>query len=158
MNSLEFQLYDWLESHQTINNESDVEDDLPGEFIIHSFGRCDNGQSVYAKITGYTPSFYILIPDNLQNKPKHHLDNIARNLYIFLKSKENTKVFYKFKQTLIETQIIKLKNADGFTNNKEFYFIRLIFNNADGMKKYRYFFEGNDVYVSGLIKPVRFKL
>ena len=154
MNSLEFQLYDWLEGHDSSNQESD--EDNPGEFIIHSFGRCSSGESVYAKITGYTPYFYILLPDKLQNKSKSYLDNIIIKLEEYLKSKENTKIFYKFKQTLIEAQVIKLKKAEGFTNDKEFYFARLMFNSADGMKKYRYFFEGNDVYISGL--STRFKL
>ena len=71
MNSLEFQLYDWLEGHDYSNQESD--EDNPGEFIIHSFGRCSSGESVYAKITGYTPYFYILLPDKLQNKSKSYL-------------------------------------------------------------------------------------
>ena len=161
MNSLEFQLYDWLEDHDIPINDSDDEDeenDKPGNFIIHSFGRCDDGKSVYAKITGYTPYFYILLPDKLQNKSKGELDKIVKTLEEYLKSSENKKIFYKFKSTLIEMQVIKLKKADGFTNNKEFYYVRLVFNNADGMKKYRYFFEGNDVYIKGMTTPVRFKL
>jgi DNA polymerase elongation subunit (family B) len=160
MNSLEFQLYDWLEDHdiQTNNSDCEGEENGPGNFIIHSFGRCDDGKSVYAKITGYTPYFYILLPDKLQNKSKSELDKIVKNLEEYLKSNENKKIFYKFKSTLIEMQVIKLKKAEGFTNNKEFYFVRLVFNNADGMKKYRYLLEGNDVYVTSLQKPVRFKL
>jgi DNA polymerase elongation subunit (family B) len=160
MNSLEFQLYDWLEGHEVPNddNSDGEENDNPGNFIIHSFGRCDNGKSVYAKIIGYTPYFYILLPDKLQSKPKSELDKIVKNLEEYLKSNENKKLFYKFKSTLLEMQVIQLKKAEGFTNDKLFYFVRLVFNNADGMKKYRYFLEGNDIYVKGLTKPVRFKL
>ena len=158
MNNLEFQLYDWLEGHETNNDDSDSEEPSPGDFIIHSFGRCDNGKSVYAKITGYTPYFYILLPDQLQNKSKSELDKSIKKLEEFLKGSDNKKIFNKFKSTLIEIHIVQLKKADGFTNEKLFYFARLVFNNADGMKKYRYFIEGNDVYINGLQKPVRLEL
>ena len=141
MNTLEFQLYDWLEGHETPNDDSESEEDSVGNFIIHSFGRCDNGQSVYAKIIGYTPYFYILLPDQLQNKSKSELDKTVKKLEEFLKSNDNKKIFNKFKSTLIEIHVVQLKTAEGFTNDKPFYYARLVFNNADGMKKYRWFFD-----------------
>ena len=163
MDSIEFQIYDYLESHEQIkNNESDDEDnDIPGNFIIHSFGRCEDGKSVYAKIIGYTPYFYILLPNRLQNKQKIVLENIIKEMETFFKSKDNRKVFYKFKSTLKEIQLIKQKKAEGFTNDKEYYFARLVFNNSEGMKKYKSFFENNDISipkVSELSKPIRYKL
>ena len=158
MNTLEFQLYDWLEGHETPNDDSESEEDSVGNFIIHSFGRCDDGRSVYAKIIGYTPYFYILLPDQLQNKSKSELDKTVKKLEEFLKSNDNKKIFNKFKSTLIEIHVVQLKTAEGFTNDKPFYYARLVFNNADGMKKYRWFFEGNDVFIHGMQKPVRFKL
>ena len=159
--NLEFQLYDYLEDHTVIENEEEDEDELPGEFIIHSFGRCMDGKSVYAKITGFTPYFYFLIPNNLQNKPKEYLEDVIKKMDNFFKGKDNKKVFKKFKLTLKEVQLIKLKIAEGFTNDREQYFARLIFNNADGMKKYRYYLENNDVYIYSvpeLARGVRFKL
>ena len=68
--NLEYQLYDWLEGHEKKideDGECDDDEDLPGDFIIHSFGRCDDGKSVYAKIIGYTPYFYFLLPNKLQS-------------------------------------------------------------------------------------------
>ena len=162
--SLEFQLYDWLEGHEAVKDEDgecDDEEDLPGEFIIHSFGRCDDGKSVYAKITNFTPYFYILLPNKLQNKPKSQLEEIIKKIETFFKSKENKKVFYKFKATLTELQLVKLKRAEGFTNDKEFWFARLVFSNADGMKKYKSFLENNEISIPAikeLTKPVKLKL
>ena len=66
MTQLEFQLYDYQEDHQF---DDDIEDDI-GVYIIHAFGRCADGKSVYAKIKGFTPYFYILLPNKLQNKIK----------------------------------------------------------------------------------------
>jgi len=162
--SLEFQLYDWLEGHQLPVDEDgdfDEDDDLPGEFIIHSFGRCDNGKSVYAKIVGFTPYFYFLIPNKLQNKPKSQLEEMMKKIEFYFKSKDNKKVFYKFKSTLKEIQLVKLKRAEGFTNDREFWFARLVFNNADGMKKYKSYLENNEISIPSipeLTKPIKYKL
>ena len=162
--NLEFQLYDWLEGHDIPINEDgdfDEDNDLPGEFIIHSFGRCDNGKSVYAKIIGFTPYFYFLIPNKLQYKPRSQLDEMIKKMESYFKSKDNKKIFYKFKSTLKEIQLVKLKRAEGFTNDKEFWFARLVFNNADGMKKYKSFFENNEVSIPSipeLSKPTKYKL
>jgi DNA polymerase elongation subunit (family B) len=162
--NLEFQLYDWLEGHEKKvdeDGECDDEEDLPGDFIIHSFGRCDDGKSVYAKIIGYTPYFYFLLPNKLQSKPKTYLEDIIKKTEYFLKGKENKKVFYKFRATLKEIQLVKLKRAEGFTNNKEFWFGRLVFDNADGMKKYKTFMENNEITipcVPELAKPTKFRL
>jgi hypothetical protein len=74
--SLEFQLYDWLEGHEEIKDEDgecDCDEDIPGQFVIHSFGRRDDGKSVYAKIINFTPYFYMLLPNKLQNKNKVEL-------------------------------------------------------------------------------------
>lgn len=162
--SLEFQLYDWLEGHDIPVDEDgdfDEDNDLPGEFIIHSFGRCDDGKSVYAKIIGFTPYFYFLIPNKLQNKPKSQLEEIIKKVELYFKSKDNKKVFYKFKSTLKEIQLVKLKRAEGFTNDKEFWFARLVFNNADGMKKYKSYLENNEISIPNipeLSKPIKYKL
>ena len=159
--SIEFQLYDWLEDHTIIENEDDDETEIPGDFIIHSFGRCMDGKSVYAKIIGYTPYFYFIIPSNLQPKPKPYLDDLVNKLYIFMKSKDNKKVFYKLKPTLKEIQLVRLKVAEGFTNDKEQWFARMVFTNADGMKKYKSFLENNDIKVPGIIETsngIRLKL
>jgi DNA polymerase elongation subunit (family B) len=156
MNStLEFQIYDSVEDH-----EMDT-DDILGNYIIHTFGRCENGQSVYAKIINYTPSFYILLPDELQVKTKSYLDHCIKKIESYMKSKDNKKIYYKYKPTLKEINIIKLKKAEGFTNNIEYYFAILTFTNYEGMKKYKYYFENNDISIPGIIelsKSIRFKL
>ena len=160
MNSLEFQLSDWREDHDIIPGE-DGEDDTMGDFIIHSFGRCDDGKSVYAKITNYTPYFYFLIPNKLQHRPKSYLDDIAKKIEKYFKSNDCKKLFYKFKHTLKEIQIVRLKIAEGFTNDMEQYFARLVFTSSEGMKKYKYFLENNEISINTIIeltKPLKFKL
>ena len=107
--SLEFQLYDWLETNENIENDEGEE--LPGPYIIHAFGRCEDGKSVYAKITDYTPYFYLLIPNKLQHKSKSEIDDVIKKMFSYLRSSENKKVFYKFRSTLKEIQLV---NDSGF--------------------------------------------
>ena len=161
MEKIEFQLYDWLEGHTEKTVDSDCEEDLPGEFVIHSFGRCIDGKSVYAKIINYTPYFYILLPQKLQSKSKKDLEIIIKKMEVFFKTNKSVKISYKFKATLKEAQLIKMKRAEGFTNGAEFWFVRLVFNSAEGMKKYKYYLENNEINITAifeLLKPVKFKL
>jgi len=147
---IEFQLYDWLEDHDILEYEDEDDDeDKSGNYIIHSFGRCENGQSVYCKIINFTPYFYILLPNNLQNKKKLYLDQVLKNLEFYLKSKY-IRIYSKFKSTLIKIELAKSKSSEGFTNNEELYFARLIFNNYDGFKKYRYYLENNEISINSI--------
>jgi DNA polymerase elongation subunit (family B) len=156
-NNIEFQIYDWIEDTYIENEDSDSENNNNlGKYIIHLFGRCNDGKSVYARVINYTPYFYMLLPDNIQNYPTYKIEQVKKKIDRWLK--ENKQIYYKYKSTLEEIQIIKHKKADGFNNDKEFYFLRLVFNNIDGMKSYRRVLENNDVCIDNDIYNHRFKL
>ena len=83
--SLEFQIYDWVEDHHIIKNDEDSGSDDKnkiGEYIIHVFGRMLDGQSVYAKIEGFTPYFYIELPNEwysyTDTKINLHLEDLKK--------------------------------------------------------------------------------
>ena len=155
--NMEFQIYDWMEDNTVSTSNSDSEDNNdPGHYIINTFGRCQDGKSVYAKIVNFTPYFYILLPDNVQDYPTYKLEILKKKIFKYLK--DNKKIYYKYKSTLIEAQLLKFKKAEGFTNDIEYYFIRLVFNNSDGMKKYKSFLENNDIMIDYDINNHKFKL
>jgi len=156
---LEYQLYDWVEDHEVDQEAacSDNEDQQEGKYIIHTFGRCMDGKSVYAKVVGFEPYFYILLPKKFQERPSSLLTPVISELKNKLLGKE-CKVFYKYKKTLVDIKLIRRKKAEGFTNDKLYYFAKLIFNNAEGMKKYKTFLENNDLLLAELNKPHKFKL
>jgi DNA polymerase elongation subunit (family B) len=145
--SIEFQIYDWVEDHfiEKENEDSGSETNKMGVFAIHVFGRTLEGKSVYAKILDFTPYFYIELPKEWlkfdDSKIKRKLDDFKN----FLIGPMNKKIWSKFKGTLLDIDFIMAKKADSFTNDSNFKFARLKFNNADGMKKYRVFFEENEV-------------
>ena len=56
---LEFQIYDWMEDHEKPMNNF-----VLGNYIIHIFGRTMDDHSVYAKVKGFQPYFYIELPED----------------------------------------------------------------------------------------------
>ena len=60
---LQFQIYDYRED----NLDLDDDNTKLGDYIIHCFGRTLDDKSVYARITNYTPYFYIKFPDITQD-------------------------------------------------------------------------------------------
>jgi DNA polymerase elongation subunit (family B) len=155
--TLEYQLYDFVEDHDIKYNDEGEE--ILGDYIIHSFGRTLDDKSVYAKITGYQPKFYIELPEDWEKLDEKEIKRKLRLLKEWLISRENRKVYYQYKNTLNSIKYVRKKKAEGFNNDKLFNFACLIFNNSDGMKKFTYFFEKNDIQIYNVTnKPFRFKL
>ena len=157
--SLEFQIYDWVEDHHIIKNDEDSGSDDKnkiGEYIIHVFGRMLDGQSVYAKIEGFTPYFYIELPNEWYTYTDTKINLQLEDLKKYLIGPFNRKIWTKFKSSLLDIKYISAKKADSFTNDTNFKFARLTFNNNDGMKKFRMYFEENDVSFN-FSKPYKYK-
>ena len=167
--TIQFQIYDYLEANEEPEEQSDEEPDRNvsegnvslGKYIIHVFGRTIDNKSVYAKVTNYKPYFYILLPDVIQSKTENDIGLLMRRMYDFLLSKENKKIAKLYKPTLTSIEYVKLKKSEGFTNDKQSYFAKLIFNNSDGMRKYRNMFEYGDVLLPityEISRPIKYKL
>lgn len=136
---IEFQLYDWMEDHEEdYYEDSDDNEQQIQRYIIHTFGRTMDGDSVYMKIKNYTPYFYIKLPNNWK---KSDIESKLETMYNYLTSNEFKGVSYKDKKHLLEIRFVTRKSPEGFTNNKKFKFAQLVFCNAYSMKKYRYAFE-----------------
>ena len=143
MNKIEFQIYDWLEDHDK---------DKDKNYIIHIFGRCLNKESVYVKLTGFKPYFYILIPDELQKKKSNvKIINFAQQLKEFIESN------IKITKIKAKIRIEKHKNANGFNNDKEFWFIHVEASNYYCLRKYKNYLENNEITLDN-IKNHKFKL
>ena len=157
-NPIEFQIYDWCEDHE-IDNEEDSDEEPAksndiGSYIIHTFGRTLDGQSVYMKIINFTPHFYIKLPLAWS---KMEATNNIKKMYTYLTSDLNRKVWAKFRSTLLSMDLVERMSAEGFTNEKQFLFARLIFNNMVGMNKFRYMLEESTIYIPGVTtKPIKF--
>lgn len=145
---MEFQIYDFVEDHEKIEeeDESDSEcskDELP-EYIIHVFGRTLDDKSVYCRVRNFTPHFYIRLPSSWSHKSAKSKIKIMEEWF---KSFQNKKVWKKYREGLIDIDLVSKKDAIGFTNDKEYLFARLVFNNSYAMKKYRYMIEQNKLFI-----------
>jgi len=144
---MEFQIYDYMEDHEKIDeSDSDSENNsetLP-RFIIHVFGRTLEGKSVYCRLKNFTPHFYIKLPSKWgQSEAKSKL-NI---MYKWFHSYDNKKVWKKFREGLESMDLVTRKEAIGFTDDKDCLFARLVFSNSYAMKKFRYMLEQNKVNI-----------
>jgi DNA polymerase delta subunit 1 len=156
--TLEFQIYDFVEDHEIVDMDTEEEHKPLGDYIIHVFGRTEEGKSVYAKVTGFTPYFYIGLPEAWEKLSSKEISKKLDIMKAWLLGKDNRKVWSRYKETLIDIELVKRKKAEGFTNGKQFNFARLVFNNSIGMKKFSYFLD-NEVFIPGItIKPTKFKL
>ena len=130
MKSIEFQIYDYRETHQTFEDDDDSERETMGEYVIQVFGRTMDGKSVYAKLKDFKPRFYLKVPQNWTNR---HLKRMEK----YLKSKENfqsrleydtkTKTYYN--KYIINTNIINnlWDNLDYCRNEKlEKYYLKIL--------------------------------
>tara|TARA_B100000768_G_C11283547_1_gene380303 strand:- start:1498 stop:5589 length:4092 start_codon:yes stop_codon:yes gene_type:complete len=133
---LEFQIYDFREENvfpKNDNSDSENENSLP-KYVIHTFGKTIKGESVYCKITDYTPYFFIELPEDWDKKKAKK--NI-KHLKDYLTSKYNNKVFpRKYKDGLVDIQLVEKLKPQGFTNGKKFLFALLVFNNEISRKKF----------------------
>ena len=146
--SLEFQIYDFRESHQTLDDDSETE--KLGEYIIQVFGRTLDGKSVYAKLINFQPRFYIKVPEKWTNREINRMEK-------YLKSSSNRKVWKMHRDCLESISLVKRKKAYGFTNNKIFKYAVLFFKNMYSCKKFASLFELDKVYIPGVtIRPLKF--
>ena len=144
---MEFQIYDYIEDHEVLEESDDESDNgentLP-KFIIHVFGRTQDDKSVYCKLTDYTPHFYIKLPSKwAQAESKMKI----KEMFKWFKSYDNKKVWKKFREGLLSMDMVTRKEAIGFTNDKDFSFARLVFSNSFAMKKFRYMLENNKLNI-----------
>ena len=116
------------------------------QYIIRIFGRTLDDKSVHVKVTGYIPHFYIELPDKWTDANTEKLI-IVLNEHSDLRHVKNNLVTYD--------TIVKHKFR-GFTNNQEFRFLRLVFNNSNAMKAYSNLLFKNRMFIPGMTRPVKF--
>ena len=121
---LEIQILDW-NSTNTFNDLNDSssegsdseEDDInsnKSDYLIRAYGNKIDGTSVTINISGFPPHFYVNIPSSWNDiKVKLFISNLKR------------KVSYYYKNDILNFDIVKRKKFWGFTNNKQFSFIRI---------------------------------
>ena len=109
-----------------------VDEEINDELVynIYLFGITSEQKSISVLISGFTPYFYVKIPDELQGKWRDFQTNELKNHLI--------RKLYRNKDGLLKITVVEKKNIYGFTNETKYQFLKLIFKNEETMKKTKY--------------------
>mgnify|MGYP001328227152 FL=1 len=113
--NLTFQILSWEAFDEDFSNEEDISDK---RYNIYSFGVNKEGNSVCVRFEGYKPYFFALIPDEMQAK----FDNFKKNeVERYIRNK-----LFRNKEDLESVSVVMRKKYKGFTNEKEYKFLRFV--------------------------------
>jgi len=124
-----FQCIDWMGTNEYVKEEntnprSKKKFISKYKHVIKLFGITEKGESVSVNINDYNPYFYIKVPDSIDEVNKIKIINAIKQ-----------SVDSKVADGLIDTKIVAQKDFYGFTNQKMYTFLKLIFNNSYSMSK-----------------------
>ena len=120
-----FQIID-IDYFHNFDYENVDENSNGKEFVIQIFGMDKQNKTVYLEVVGFKPYFYVeLEPKWSESDIENLVESIKKQSYPY----ENKKGLYSY-------EIVKKKKFWGFTENKEFKFLKLIFNDYDSMRSF----------------------
>lgn len=161
---IEFQIIEWFNQDESTGFDDDSENsdgiaNYDSVYTMRCFGVTDNGVSVTCQINNFTPFYYIKVPDKFNQKQKTLFVNFIQNSYQISKTKiDGETVSLKNCVLADKCKIIEKKDLFGFTNNKKYRFIKLVFNNYVALNKSKYIFK-NPVIIPGINNiAVKYKL
>ena len=119
--TLSWEAFDEEISHETSDFEESQNEDI--RYHIYTFGVNESGESVCVRFENYKPYFFALIPDKFQKTfgdfEKNEVERYIRNK------------LFKSKEDLESVSIVKRKKYKGFTNGKEYKFLRFVCKNLN---------------------------
>jgi DNA polymerase elongation subunit (family B) len=160
---IEFQIIEW---HTQDEDESGEEEDSDNgktecvdKYIMRCFGVTQEGISVTCKITGFTPFYYIKVPDRFNKTQLKSFIKFIKDSYQLSKVKVGGN-YVSYADCLLENKckLIEKKDLYGFRNGKKYRFIRLVFDNYTALNKSKYIFK-NPVIIPGInSQSMKYKL
>jgi len=131
---LSWEAFDEEISHETSDFEESQNEDI--RYHIYAFGVNESGESVCVRFENYKPYFFALIPDKFQKTfgdfEKNEVERYIRNK------------LFKSKEDLESVSIVKRKKYKGFTNGKEYKFLRFVCKNLNTFNRIKYILNPKD--------------
>lgn len=125
---IEFQILD-------INPYHEIDGDDEERYVMQMFGRTMDDKDVVLRISGYTPFFYINIPDNWTQKNADKLVEVLKKR-IQWSCENNPNLERDLSTSLIKHCIVQKHKFYNFTNKKLFKYLMLVFKSHSGMREY----------------------
>jgi DNA polymerase delta subunit 1 len=133
LNEITFQILSWEASDETEDPDGEFPDT---RYNIYAFGVNKESESVCVRFDGYKPYFFALIPDKYQNT----FDNFKRKeVEKYIRNK-----LFRNKEDLESVSVVSRKKYKGFTNEKEYKFLRFICKNLTTFNKIRWILNPKD--------------
>lgn len=111
-------------------------------YQIRIYGLTMGGMTVRVDVNNFNPYFYLKVPDNFGKKEMSLIINHIKKDYRIFRKKYNpqtkeSEIMYDYTPNILtdKFKLIKREQLIGFTNHKEFKFIKLVFNNQTVMKQ-----------------------
>lgn len=134
--SLVFQILSWDASDEVIENYDSDNEKENKHYHIYAFGVDTNGESVCVRFENYKPYFFAIIPDKYQKS----FDEFKKKEFErFIRRK-----LYSQSDDLESVTIVKRKKYKGFTNEKEYKFLRFVCKNQTVFNKIKYILNPKD--------------
>lgn len=129
--SIIFQILSWDAGDEILENyDSDNEGVENKVYNIYTFGVNEQGESVCIRFENYKPYFFALIPEKYQKifgeYQKKEVEKYIRNK------------LFRNKEDLESVSIVVRKKYKGFTNQKEYKFLRFVCKNQTTFNKIKY--------------------
>lgn len=164
---IKFQIIEW---NCNDYNEDDIDSEeeqqynsqlkqYNGKYVIRCYGATLEGISISCEILDFTPFFYVKVRDNFNKNDLRNFIKFIKTSYQLSKCKIEEE-WYSLTDGLIEDKciIIEKKDIFGFSNNKLFRFIRLVFKNQITLNKCKYIFKNPVIIPNVNNNPEKYKL
>lgn len=122
---LRFQIISWEKFDKEIDG-----DEFNLEYKIYAFGVTDQHKNICVEINEFTPFFYVKIPDELQVKWDEYK---TKEVEKYIRNK-----LFKLKDSLEKVSLVEKKDIDGFTNETNYKFLKIIVKNEKSFTRCKY--------------------
>ena len=155
-----FQITDWFVPESDRNQDKDEEGTKPQEYTVLIYGTNDEGNTICTKVINFKPFFYVKPPvswedlsDSVFEHKVNEIETKLREERYECKGKNGTynkKIINKaYDDHLEPIEFIKKKDFWGFTNNKEFRFLKISVSSYYLYNNLKYYFQSDKVIKEG---------
>lgn len=125
---LDFQICDWNTYHEIDGKDEE-------SYVIQLFGRTEDDKDVCLKVTGFTPFFYVEVPETWNAKQANNFVSILKRK-VKWSTENNPDYEYDLSESLIRHRLVQKHKFYNFSNKKLFKFVMLIFKSHTAMREY----------------------
>jgi hypothetical protein len=152
---IDIQIIEWWAQDEYDYDDDDTDSNISNVknkdvYTIRCFGVTKTGVSVTCKITGFTPFYYIKVPNNFNRVQLQQFLNYIESSYA-LRDFSNPLARENGKH---KSRVVEKKDLFGFKNGTQYKFVQLVFNNYSALMKSRYLFKKATTIPNVINKPM----